>query len=126
MTDAITIASGANITAGDSVADVGAGILNLGANITAGTATVATTSGIILDAATVNLTGAVSLKTQGTGGNADITLASVNGAQNLTLETNGVTGSIITLTSVGQTNALGTVTVTNSNGVTVSGPLQRC
>jgi len=120
-TDAITIASGANITAGDSVADTGAGILNLGANITAGTAAVATTSGIILDAASINLTGAASLKTQGTGANADITLASVNGAQNLTLETNGVSGSVITLTSVGQTNTLSTVTVTNSNNVS-AGP----
>lgn len=67
------------------------------------------------------MTGAASLKTQGTGANADITLASVNGAQNLTLETNGVSGSVITLNSVGQTNTLSTVTVTNSNGVS-AGP----
>jgi fibronectin-binding autotransporter adhesin len=113
-TDAITIASGATITAGDSVGDFGAGILNLGANITAGTAAAATTAGIILDAATVNLTGAVSLKTGGTGTGADITLTTVNGAQNLTLEAIDQ----IVLSSVGQTTALNTVTVTNSAGVT--------
>ncbi len=111
-TDAITIASGATITAGDSVGDFGAGILNLGANITAGTAAAATTAGIILDAATVNLTGAVSLKTLGIG--SDITLLSVNGAQNLTLEAIDQ----INLNSVGQTTPLNTLTVTNSAGVT--------
>jgi len=116
-TDAITIASGANITAGDSVGDFGAGILNLGANITAGTAAAPTTLGIFLDAASINLTGAVSLKTGGTGNGADIGLANVNGAQNLTLES---TDQIV-LGSVGQTTALNTVTVTNSAGVTVTG-----
>jgi len=109
-TDAITIASGATITAGDSVADVGAGILNLGANITAGTASV-TGVGIILDNGTTNLTGAVSLKTIGTG--SDIFLAKVNGNQNLTLEAIDK----IALGSVGQTISLNTLTVTNSTGV---------
>jgi hypothetical protein len=113
-TDAITIASGATITAGDSVGDSGAGILNLGANITAGTASV-TAVGIILDAASVNLTGAVSLKTLGTG--SDITVTTVNGAQNLTLQAIDQ----ITLGDVGQTTALSTITVTNSAGVTVTG-----
>jgi len=114
-TDAITVASGATITAGDAVADFGAGILNLGANITAGTASIAGL-GIILDNASTNLTAAVSLKTIGT--TDDINLAKVNGAQNLTLETSGVAGSNIVLTSVGQTTPLNTVTVTNSGGVT--------
>lgn len=114
-TDAITIASGKNITAGFDVADFGVGILNLGANITAGG-----TAGIILDNGTTNLTGAVSLKTTGVG--SDITLANVNGNQNLTLETPAVSGSAITLSSVGQAIALNTVTVTNSGGVS-AGPL---
>ena len=113
-TDAITIASGATITAGDSVGDVGAGILNLGANITAGTATV-TGLGIILDSSSVNLTGAVSLTTLGTG--SDIALFNVNGAQNLTL----LAIDQIVLGTVGQTTALNTITVTNSAGVLVSG-----
>ena len=113
-TDAITIASGKNITAGFDFADFGAGILNLGANITAGG-----TAGIILDTTTVNLTGAVSLKTTGAG--SDITLTTVNGAQNLTLETPAVSGSDIFLGTVGATTALGIITVTNSGGVTVSG-----
>jgi hypothetical protein len=113
-TDAITIASGATITAGDSVGDSGAGILNLGANITAGTASVIAV-GIILDAASVNLTGAVSLKTLGTG--ADITVTTVNGAQNLTLQAIDQ----ITLGDVGQATALSTITVANSAGVTVTG-----
>ena len=113
-TDAITIASGKNITAGFDVADFGVGILNLGANITAGG-----TAGIILDNGTTNLTGAVSLKTTGVG--SDITLTTVNGAQNLTLETPAVSGSDIFLGDVGQTTALGIITVTNSGGVTVSG-----
>jgi hypothetical protein len=59
------------------------------------------------------------LKTTGAG--SDITLTTVNGAQNLTLETPAVSGSAIFLTSVGQTTALNTITVTNSGGVTVSG-----
>ena len=113
-TDAITIASGANITAGDAVADFGPGIINLGANITAGTASV-TGASIILDTASVNLTGAVSMKTLGTG--SDITLTSVNGAQNLTLEAIDQ----IALTNLGQTTPLNTVTVTNSAGVIVTG-----
>ena len=113
-TDAITIASGANITAGDSVADFGPGHLNLGANITAGTASV-TAVGIVLDTSSVNLTGAVSMKTIGTG--SDIIVTTVNGAQNLTLEAIDQ----IALGDVGQTTALGVITVTNSAGVTVAG-----
>ncbi|NBR07959.1 MAG: hypothetical protein EBT92_19655, partial [Planctomycetes bacterium] len=94
-TGVINIASGADITAGTTVDDLSsAGTLNLGANIT-------TTAGsILIDNMAINLTGAVALKVQGTG--SDITLASVNGAQNLTLE------------------APATVTVTNSAGVTAS------
>jgi hypothetical protein len=113
-TDAITVASGATITAGDSVGDFGSGILNLGANITSGTTGVAATLGIFINDVSVNLTGDVSLKSIGTGGGAGIFLGKVNGAQNLTLES---TDQIL-LGSVGQAIALNTVTVTNSGGVT--------
>jgi len=118
-TDAYTIASGANISAGDNVVDAftsggAAGIINLGANITAlngsGIATL-TVNGIGLDNS-INLTGAVSMKAAGTGG--DIRLVNVNGAQNLTLEATDQ----IALGSVGQAIALNTITVTNSAGVT--------
>jgi hypothetical protein len=113
-TDAITVVSGATITAGDSVGDFGSGILNLGANITSGTTGVAATLGIFINDVSVNLTGDVSLKSIGTGGGAGIFLGKVNGAQNLTLES---TDQIL-LGSVGQAIALNTVTVTNSGGVT--------
>jgi hypothetical protein len=116
-TDAYTIVSGANISAGNAVIDAftsggSAGIINLGANITAlnDTGPVLSFTGIALDNS-INLTGAVSMKAAGPGGG--ISLASVDGFQNLTLE---ATGTII-LTSVGQTTPLNTVTVTNSNGV---------
>jgi hypothetical protein len=112
-TDLIIIASGANISAGDAVDDYGPGILNLGANITSGTANLAATSGILLDSSAVNLTGAVTLKSIGTGIGSDITLFNIEGAQNLTLEaTDG-----ISLGNVGQTTPLNTVTITNSTGV---------
>jgi hypothetical protein len=114
LTDAITVVSGATITAGDSVGDFGSGILNLGANITSGTPSVAATLGIFINDVSVNLTGDVSLKSIGTGGGAGIFLGKVNGAQNLTLES---TDQIL-LGSVGQAIALNTVTVTNSGGVT--------
>jgi hypothetical protein len=114
LTDAITVVSGATITAGDSVGDFGSGILNLGANITAGTTGVAATLGIFINDVSVNLTGPVSLNSIGTGGGAGIFLDNVNGAQNLTLES---TDQIL-LGSVGQAIALNTVTVTNSGGVT--------
>ena len=114
LTDAITVVSGATITAGDSVGDFGSGILNLGANITSGTTGVAATLGIFINDVSVNLTGDVSLKSIGTGGGAGIFLGKVNGAQNLTLES---TDQIL-LGSVGQAIALNTVTVTNSGGVT--------
>jgi hypothetical protein len=114
LTDAITVVSGATITAGDSVGDFGSGILNLGANITSGTSGVAATLGIFINDVSVNLTGDVSLKSIGTGGGAGIFLGKVNGAQNLTLES---TDQIL-LGSVGQAIALNTVTVTNSGGVT--------
>jgi len=125
-TDAYTIATGANISAGDNVVDAitsggAAGIINLGANITAlngsGIATL-TINGIGLDNS-INLTGAVSMKAAGTGG--DISLASVDGFQNLTLETPAVSGSNITLFSVGATTALNTLTVTNSGGFLSAG-----
>ena len=114
LTDAITVVSGATITAGDSVGDFGSGTLNLGANITAGTTSVAATLGIFINDVSVNLTGAVSLKSIGTGGGAGIFLGKVNGAQNLTLEA----VNQITLNNVGQTTPLNTLTVTNSGGVT--------
>jgi hypothetical protein len=121
-TDSFTIASGANISAGDDIFDdnvTAAGIINLGANITAFNDTSSQgLQGIDFDNS-INLTGAVSIKAVGTG--ADITLASVNGAQNLTLETPAVVGSTITLASVGQTTALNTVTVTNSGDVLFNG-----
>jgi len=125
-TDAYTIVSGANISAGDNVVDAftsggAAGIINLGANITAlngsGIATL-TVNGIGLDNS-INLTGAVSMKAAGTGG--DIRLVNVNGAQNLTLETPAVSGSDITLFSVGATTPLNTLTVTNSGGFLSAG-----
>ena len=113
LTDAITVVSGATITAGDSVGDFGPGILNLGANITSGTTGVAATLGIFINDVSVNLTGAVSLKSIGTGGGAEIFLNKVNGAQNLTLEA----VDQINLNNVGQTTPLNTFTVTNSAGV---------
>ncbi len=112
-TDAITVVSGANITAGDSVGDFGSGILNLGANITSGTTGVAATLGIFINDVSVNLTGDVSLNSIGTGGGAGIFLNKVSGAQNLTLEA----VDQITLNNVGQTTPLNTVTITNSTGV---------
>ena len=93
------------VTSVGAVTDSGAGKLSLGANIT-------TTAGnITLDSLATTLTSDVSLKAVGT-----INLASVNGNKNLTLEAT----SSITLTSVGQTSALNTVTVTNANGVTAN------
>jgi len=125
-TDAYTIVSGANISAGDNVLDAitsggAAGIINLGANVTALNGSATSTLGVfgIGFDNSINLTGAVSMKAAGTGG--DITLASVNGAQNLTLETPAVVGSTITLASVGQTTALNTVTVINSGDVLFNG-----
>jgi hypothetical protein len=112
-TDAITVVSGATITAGDSVGDFGSGILNLGANITSGTTGVAATLGIFINDVSVNLTGDVSLNSIGTGGGAGIFLNKVSGAQNLTLEA----VDQITLNNVGQTTPLNTVTITNSTGV---------
>ena len=102
-TGVINIASGADITAGNDVIDVSSGgTLSLGANIT-------TTAGnILFNSLAINLTGAVSLKSQG-----DINLNKVNGAENLTMETTGP----ITLASVGQTIPLNTVTVNNSSGL---------
>ena len=113
LTDAITVVSGATITAGDSVGDFGSGTLNLGANITSGTPSVAATLGIFINDVSVNLTGDVSLKSIGTGGGAGILLNKVNGAQNLTLEATDQ----ISLGSVGQTTPLNTVTIINSTGV---------
>jgi hypothetical protein len=118
-TDAFTIASGATISAGDDVFDnfvTAAGIINLGANITALNDTgVGPIPGIFFDNS-VNLTGAVSLKAAGTAGQISL-VGSVNGNQNLTLESTG----IIDLSSVGQTTALNTFTVTNSAGLNSNG-----
>jgi len=119
LTDAITVVSGATITAGDDVFDnfvTAAGIINLGANITALNDTgVGPIPGIFFDNS-VNLTGAVSLKAAGTAGQISL-VGSVNGNQNLTLESTG----IIDLSSVGQTTALNTFTVTNSAGLNSNG-----
>ena len=115
-TNTISLASGANVTAVTAVIDSGIGNLNLASNITVTNASAG--AGIVLDNASINLTGAVSLKATATAApNGVINLASVNGAQNLTLEATGA----ITLPSVGQTTALNTVTVTNSTGVSSSG-----
>lgn len=109
-TNTISLASGANVTSVNDVIDSGTGNLSLASNISV------TGSGgdVVLDNVAINLAGASSIKAVGTGGL--INLASVNGAQNLTLEAAGA----ITLTSVGQTAALNTVTVTNSAGVTAT------
>jgi len=113
-TNTISLASGANVTAVGGVIDTGSGNLNLASNITVSNASV----GIVLDNASINLAGAVSLKSSATSApNGVINVASVNGAQNLTLEATGV----IILGSVGQTTALNTVTVTNSAGVGSNG-----
>jgi len=117
-TDVINIATGANISAGNNVLDGtifgrAPGVINLGANITAlnDTGLGSLGNGIEFSSLSINLTGAVSMKASGT--NSPIVLLNVNGNQNLTLEATGA----ITLTSVGGTTALNTVTVTNSNGV---------
>ena len=112
-TDTITINSGAAISAGTDIYDtdsgrgyLSAGKINLAANLT-------TTLGKISlePVGGITLSGAVSMKAAG-GTTGAIILANVNGAQNLTLE---ATGAII-LNNTGQTTALKTVTVTNSDG----------
>ncbi|NDH06158.1 hypothetical protein EBX93_09560, partial [bacterium] len=112
-TDTITINSGAAISAGTNIYDtdsgrgyLSAGKINLAANLT-------TTLGKINlePVGGITLSGPVSMKAQGTTVG-DIILGSINGAQNLTLE---ATGAII-LNNTGQTTALKTVTVTNSDG----------
>jgi hypothetical protein len=101
-----TITLAGAVTSTGDVTDTGAGKLSLGANIT-------TTAGdIVLNSLATTLTSDVSLKAAGA--TKVINLLSVDGAKGLTLEATG----LITLTSVGQANALSTVTVTNSNGVT--------
>jgi len=101
------IIAGAVASVGN-VTDLGAGKLSLGSTIT-------TTGGnIILDNLATTLTGDVSLKAAGI--TKTINLASVNGNKKLTLEASGA----ITLTSVGATTVLDTVTVTNSTGVTAA------
>ena len=101
-----TITLAGAVTSTGDVTDTGAGKLSLGANIT-------TTGGdIVLNSLATTLTSDVSLKAAGA--TKVINLLSVDGAKGLTLEATG----LITLTSVGQANALSTVTVTNSNGVT--------
>ena len=75
LTDVITIASGANISAGNAVVDLttgsAVGVINLGANITALNDTGAFgTLGQGIDlASSINLTAAVSMKAAGTAGN---------------------------------------------------------
>ena len=115
-TNTISLANGANVTAVIGVIDTGSGNLNSASNITVSNAS-SGINGIELNDLSINLTGAVSLKSSATSAsNGVINVASVNGAQNLTLEATGA----ITLASVGQTTALNTVTVTNSAGVTSS------
>ncbi|NDH07540.1 hypothetical protein EBX93_16760, partial [bacterium] len=115
-TNTISFASGANVTVVTQVLDGnGKGNINIASNITVTNAQ--TSSGILIDDASINLTGAVSMKATGTAsGKGLISLGNVNGAQNLTLEATDT----ISLSSVGQTTALNTVTVTNSAGVTSS------
>jgi len=76
-TNTISLASGANVTAVSGVLDLGSGNLNLASNITVSNASV----GIELDSLSINLTGAVSMKSSATtAANGDITITSVNGA----------------------------------------------
>ena len=89
----------------------GSGTLSLGNNITT-----QGTTGITLSIAKTILTADVALKTSGVGSGITIS-GTVDGAKKLTLETPAVAGTNIILTSVGQTTALNTVTVTNSGGV---------
>ena len=115
---ALTIASTGAIGFG---AAVSAGSLNQTLASPVTPAVAVTLGGNITTTGSQTFTGAVNLtaNTTLTSTNGSINLANVNGAQNLTLETPGFTGGTITLTSVGQTTALNTVTVTNSVGVTV-------
>ena len=115
---ALTIASTGAIGFG---AAVSAGSLNQTLASPVTPAVAVTLGGNITTTGSQTFTGAVNLtaNTTLTSTNGSINLANVNGAQNLTLETPGFTGGTITLTSVGQTTALNTVTVTNSNGVSV-------
>ena len=107
---AVSISGVVDSTIGNFTVD-GTGTLSLGNNITT-----QGTTGISLSIAKTILTADVALKTTGVG--SDITISgTVDGAKKLTLETPAVSGSNIILTSVGQTTALNTVTVTTSGGV---------
>ena len=107
---AVSISGVVDSTIGNFTVD-GTGTLSLGNNITT-----QGTTGISLSIAKTILTADVALKTTGVG--SDIVISgTVDGAKKLTLETPAVSGSNIILTSVGQTTALNTVTVTTSGGV---------
>ena len=120
-TDVITIAKTAPISSGRDVLIYGKGTINLGASITA-VGDPGMGNGINFSYVNTNLTQDVSLKTTGSGSIIYLNGA-VDGFYGLTLETPADAGvSSITLTSsVGQTNPLNTVTVTNSSGVTALG-----
>ena len=105
---AVSISGVVDSTIGDFTVS-GTGTLSLGNNIT-------TVDDITLSIAKTILTADVALKTTGSLSGISIS-GTVDGAKKLTLETPAVSTSTIALTSVGQTTALNTVTVTNSGGV---------
>ena len=105
---AVSISGVVDSTIGDFTVS-GTGTLSLGNNIT-------TVDDITLSIAKTILTADVALKTTGINSGINIS-GTVDGAKKLTLETPAVATSTIVLTSVGQTTALNTVTVTTSGGV---------
>lgn len=112
-TNTINLAAGVNINSVGSVTDtnigIGGGILNLAGNIT-------TTNGdIIINDNVLNLGDATSLKAGGTG--KLITITSVQGNQNLTLEATGA----ITVGTTGTVTPLNKLTIANSQGATFTG-----
>jgi hypothetical protein len=112
-TNTISLAAGVNISSVGSVIDstlgTGTGILNLAGNIT-------TTNGdIVINDNILNLGDATSLKAGGTG--KLITITSVQGNQNLTLNASGA----ITIGTLGSVTPLNTLTIENSQGATFSG-----
>jgi len=105
---AVSISGVVDSTIGDFTVS-GTGTLSLGNNIT-------TVDDITLSIAKTILTADVALKTTGVNSGINIS-GTVDGAKKLTLETPAVSTSTIALSSVGQTTALNTVTVTTSGGV---------
>ena len=107
---AVSISGVVDSTIGDFTVS-GTGTLSLGNNITT-----QGPNGIDLSIAKTILTADVALKTTGVNSGINIS-GTVDGAKKLTLETPAVSTSTIALSSVGQTTALNTVTVTTSGGV---------